>query len=188
LSGPPAPGTLHPELRLRFGCTLAGAVLLLGLPAVVLLAALAWLPRKTGDDLLAIAAASIPGLILLVSAWVFGLVAFWYRRSSDVLRERRPLPMRVRARRNDRGGLFLELHSLADPGLREPEVRIQVEVPPWDTSDLDGQVVEVHIDDDPKGPVVVVAPRGILWPAPLSRRRNRPTGDRSLQDTRTGPR
>lgn len=177
MSEPPAPGTLHPELRLRFGCTLAAAVLLMGLPAVALLAGLAWLPRKTESDLMAIAAASIPGLILLVSAWVFGLAAFWYRRSSDVLRERRPLPMRVRALRNDRGGLLLELHALADPDMREPEVRIQVEVPAWDTSGLDGQVVEAHIDDDPRGPVVVVAERGILWPAPLSHRRNRPAGD-----------
>lgn len=86
------------------------------------------------------------------------------------------MPMRVRAIRNDRGGLFLELHRLADAPMRDAELRIQAYVPAWDLSDLDGQIVKVRIDENPKGPVVVETARGILWPAPLSRRLNRIEG------------
>jgi hypothetical protein len=49
-------------------------------------------------------------------------------------------------------------------------------VPAWDTGDLDGQIVKVRLDEDAKGPVVVETARGVLWPAPLSRRLNRIEG------------
>ncbi len=167
---------LHPDLRWDYGCTLTGALVIFGLPGLTVLVVLALGPHKTREDVLNAAAASFGGWILLLSAWAIGRAAFWYRRCSAVFYGCRSTPMRVRAIRNERGGLFLELHGLADVGMRDAALRIQAQVPAWDLSDLDGQVVQVRLDDDPKGPVVVETARGILWPAPLSRRLNRVEG------------
>ncbi len=167
---------LHPELRWDYGCTLIGALVIFGLPGLTVLVVLALGPYKTRQDVINAAAASFGGWILLLSAWVIGRAAFWYRRCSAVFYGRSATPMRVHAIRNDKGGLFLELHRLADVGMREAELRIQAHVPAWDLSDLDGQVVKVRLDENPKGPVVVETARGILWPAPLSRRLNRIEG------------
>ena len=173
---PPRAHRLHPDLRWDYGCTMTGAIVIFGLPGVTVLAVLALGPHKTQQDIVQAAAASFGGWILLLAAWVIGRSASWYRRCSVVFYGRRATPMRVRAIRNERGGLFLELHRLADAGMRGAELRIQAQVPAWDLSDLDGQVVKVRLDEDPKGPVVVETARGILWPAPLSRRLNRIEG------------
>lgn len=167
---------LHPELRWEYGCTLTGALVIFGLPGVALLAVLALVPHKTTQDALGIAFVSIVGWILLLVAWVFVRAALWCRRCSGVFYRRSATPMRVRAIRNDRGGLFLELHRLADVERRDVELRIQAHLPAWDLSDLDGQVVKVRLDQDPKGPVVVETTRGILWPAAFGRRVNRLEG------------
>jgi hypothetical protein len=167
---------LHPDLRWDYGCTVVGTLVIFGLPGVAVLVVLALGPHKTPQDVLGAALASIGGWILLLAAWVVGRSAFWYRRCSAVFYGRSATPMRVHAIRNERGGLFLELHGLADAGMREAELRIQAQEPAWDLSDLDGQVVKVRLDEDPKGPVVVETARGILWPAPLSRRENRIEG------------
>jgi hypothetical protein len=167
---------LHPELRWDYGCTLTAALVIFGLPGVAFLAVLALVPHKALQDALDVAFVSIGGWILLLSAWVLVRVALWYRRCSGVYYRRSATPMRVRAIRNDRGGLYLELHSLADVERRDVELRIQAQLPAWDLSDLDGQVVKVRLDPDPKGPVVVETARGILWPAAFGRRVNRLEG------------
>ena len=99
--------------------------------------------------------------------------AAWYRRCSDVYYTRTAVPMRMRAFRSRSGGLLVWLHRLSDTAMHEAQIRIQPQAPRWDTTHLEDQVVKVHLDDDPFGPVVVETARGILWPAPLSRRVNR---------------
>jgi hypothetical protein len=170
---------LHPDLQVDYGCTVVGTLVLFGIPG---LAMIGWalreiLPAK--DPREAFAAALGPlffGPVLLATCVLLSRSARWYRRCSAVFHGHSAVPMRVHAVRNERGGLFLELHNMGDPHLREAQVRIQAQVPTWDVSDLDGQVVNVRMDDDPQGPVVVETARGLLWPAPMSRRQNRIEG------------
>ena len=171
---------LHPDLSAEFGCSLYGALVVFGLPGVGALASAAWVafePDRRGPWLGASIASGFMGFVLLLLWYLLGArAARWYRRCSKVYYGRRASQMRVRAVRNERGGLFLELHALGDPHMREPRIRIQAQPPAWNTSELDGQLVDVRQDDDPNGPVVVETQRGILWPAPLSRRQNRVEG------------
>lgn len=120
---------LHPDLRWDYGCTLVGTLLLFGLPGVAVLVVLALGPHKTSQDVLQAVLASIGGWILLLVAAVLGRSASWYRRCSAVFYGCLATPMRVHALRNERGGLFLELHRLADVGMRDAELRIQAQAP-----------------------------------------------------------
>ena len=170
---------LHPDLRWDYGCTLVGVLLVFGVPGLLALGTsglLALQPRKAIEPLAAAGVSAFFGVVLLTMVLLLARSAHWYRRCSAVFFGRSSTPMRLHAVRNERGGLFLELHNLADVGLREAQLRIQAQVPAFDLSDLDGQIVKVRLDEDPKGPVVVETARGILWPAPLSRRLNRIEG------------
>ena len=175
----PRKDRLHPDLQVDYGCTLVGSLLIFGLPGLFLIGVPGLVlldPPKTDEYIPGAATAAFFGGVLLLMCLLLGRSASWYRRCSRVFRDTSATPMRVHVIRNERGGLFLELHDLSDTGLQEPRVRIQAQVPTWDLSDLDGQVMKVRLDEDPKGPVVVETPRGVLWPAPLSRRMNRVEG------------
>jgi len=170
---------LHPDLRWDYGCTLVGSLLVFGVPGLFALGTsgfLALQPRKTIEPLAAAGVSAFFGVVLLTMVLLLARSTRWYRRCSAVFYGRSSMPMRLHAVRNERGGLFLELHNLADVGLREAQVRIQAQVPAWEAGDLDGQIVKVRLDEDPKGPVVGEPAGGVLWPAPLSRRLNRIEG------------
>jgi hypothetical protein len=177
---PAGPKRVHPDMRGERGCTFFGTVLVFGLPGLGLLASsasVALAPETKGPRLGVAVATAFMGSMLLLCWYLLGVRAVrWYRRCSDVYYGRRAVRMRVHPTRNERGGLFLELHALGDPHMREARIRIQAQPPAWDTSELDGTLVDVRLDDDPSGPVVVETDRGIIWPAPLSRRENRVDG------------
>ena len=167
---------LHPDLRRDYRRTLIGSLLVFALPGAIVLGVIAMRHHATRQELLRSAVDAFAGAMLLLAGLLLVRSAFWYRRCSAVFYTRNAAPMRVHALTNERGGLFLELHPLSDPRLREAQVRIQVQPPTWDASGLDGQLVKVRLDEDPAGPVVVEAEGGVLWPAPLSRRENRVEG------------
>jgi hypothetical protein len=170
---------LHPDLDGDRGGSFYGALIVFGLPGLAALASAAWvaLAPDRKDALGAAVSSAFMGCMLLLAFYLAGARSVaWYRRCSDVYYGRRPVQMRVHTLRNDRGALFLELHSVGDPHMLEPRIRIHAQDPRWDTSGLDGRVASVYLDDDPKGPVVVETEQGRIWPAPLSRRENRVEG------------
>lgn len=168
---------LHLDLRRDYRSTLLGALLIFGLPGLaVLVGVVALRPRTPSIEQVRSLAYALPGALLLFGAGFMARSAAWYRRSTGVYYSRPAVPMRMRAWRSRSGGLLLELHRVSDAAFHEVQIRIQPQAPRWDTTGLEEQVVKVHLDDDPAGPVVVETARGILWPAPLSRRQNRVEG------------
>ena len=165
------------DLRREYRSVTRNAFVILALPGAVILAAVFLLrPRTPPIELLRSMLYAIPGLGFLALAAFELRSAAWYRRCSTVLATRAAVPMRLRAFRSRSGALLVELHRLADSARHEPQIQILPQKPRWDTADLDDQLVKVHLDDDPHGPVVVETARGILWPAPMSRRQNRVEG------------
>jgi hypothetical protein len=167
----------HPDLRREYRSVLRNALLVLALPGVTILAAVFLLrPHAPPVELLRSAVYAIPGAGFLALAAFEVRAAAWYRRCSEMLEAREPVLMRLRVWKSRSGALLVELHRLSDSAMREPRIQILPETPRWDTADLDGQVVRVQLDDDPRGPVVVETAREMLWSAPMSRRQNRVEG------------
>lgn len=163
---------VHPDLWFSYGsaAVLAGvlASAALGLVGLSLVAAV-----REGARWALLVPHLLCGAVLGLAASPFLRALGWYRRSTALLETVPAQPMYLRMVTNSRGGLFLELHGLVDPGLHAtPRLRFQAQVPSWDVARLEGARVEVHADQDPSGPVVVRTPLGNLWAAPLSRRLN----------------
>ena len=168
---------LHPDLCADYRSTRRGALVNLVLPGLaILVAVFALRPRTPLIELLRSGIYALPGVGFLALAGFMARSAAWYRRSSDVFYSRTAAPMRMRAWRSRSGALRVELHRLSDAAMSEAQIEVFPQAPRWDTTNLEDQVVKVHLDDDPKGPVVVETARGILWPAPLARRQNRVEG------------
>jgi len=167
---------VHPDVRKEHRNTLVGIAIAALSGVAIIVGVFGVRPRTPSIELARSLVYALPGALLLVWVGLMARIAAWYRRSSQVYYTRSAVPMRMRAFRSRTGALAVQLHRLSDALMREAVIRIQPQAPRWDTTSLEDQVVKVHLDDDPDGPVVVESQRGILWPAPLSRRYNHVEG------------
>jgi hypothetical protein len=154
-------GKVLPELRgrllnNRFG-TVVWAIVAIFIFRSVIAAAL------RGDEpwplLLLRSAIALP---FVWAAWYMWSSAKWYRRLTYLMRYVDRVPVSVEF------GITTESALLATLTPTEPSpwsrVSVICEEPKWDVKRFHGTIVQAHIDPQPKGPVVIVTPQGIIWP------------------------
>jgi hypothetical protein len=174
----PAQHPLHPELRGRYRSTLALALVLLLIGLYVIGRPFARWPLKryellhSGVDLFA-------GLILTAVGCLSLRMAGFYRHCGWVLAFGPQSRRRVHLLRNPQRELFVELRRPEDPPTDEPDVRTHVIRPSWDVDSIEGTIVDVRIDENPRGPVVIETAHGPLWQEALSHRKTRWRGPKA---------
>ncbi len=86
----------------------------------------------------------------------------WCRRATRALRDLPGHPVRLSLDGNQRGALIVTARPVGEAPFGA--VYTLCPFPKWDVSGLEEEAVTAHVDPEKNGPMVLVTPRGILWP------------------------